>query len=82
VQRYFHTPRRGCILREQPSKNRVWDSLQVAQVVEWIIGIEDWKACGNNLIPEDAREGGLEVECIKGHTNGISRVRRANPAFT
>ena len=44
------------ILRERPSKNGVWDSLQAAQGAEWIIGIEDEKACGNNNISEDARE--------------------------
>jgi hypothetical protein len=81
------------ILWEWPSKNGVWDSLQAAQIAEWIVGIEEEKACGNILIPEEARvrmnslkliarKGGIEVECIQGHIDSLSRVRRAILEFT
>jgi hypothetical protein len=42
-------------LREWPSKNGIWDSLHIAQVAEWIMGIEEEVARGSNNIPEEAR---------------------------
>ncbi|PMD49635.1 uncharacterized protein K444DRAFT_548970, partial [Hyaloscypha bicolor E] len=71
---------RGPSIRREAA-NGVWDSLQAAQVAEWIIGIENEKASGNKHIPQDAWERGLEVKCIKGRTDGILRVR-ANLVFT
>ncbi|KAE9372698.1 hypothetical protein N431DRAFT_409002 [Stipitochalara longipes BDJ] len=76
------------ILRQWPTKNGIWDSLQAAQVAEWIMGIEEEAACGKENIPEEARvrmnslkvtrhKGGFDVECIQGHTDGVWRPRKA-----
>jgi hypothetical protein len=78
-------------LREWPSKNGIWDSLHAAQVAEWIMGIEEEMACGDNNIPEEARvrmsslkvttkREGFDVECIQGYAN--QRVQRANIRFS
>ena len=79
------------ILREWPSKNGIWDSLQAAQVAEWIMGIEEEAACGEE-IPEQARvrmsslqvtrhKGGIDIECIQGQNDGIWRRRKASLEF-
>jgi hypothetical protein len=78
-------------LREWPSKNGIWDSLHAAQVAEWIMGIEEEMACGDNNIPEEARvrmsslkvitkREGIDVECIQGHSD--QRAQRASIRFS
>jgi len=78
-------------LREWPSKNGIWDSLHVAQVAEWIMGIEEEMAFGSEDIPEEARvrmsslkvttkREGIEVECIQGYA--VQRVRKASIRFS
>ncbi|KAE9365053.1 hypothetical protein N431DRAFT_549382 [Stipitochalara longipes BDJ] len=79
-------------LREWPSKNGIWDSLHIAQVAEWIMGIEEEMTCGNNsTIPEEARvrmsslkvttkREGIDVECIQGYSD--QRVRTASIKFS
>ncbi|KAH8753423.1 hypothetical protein BGZ57DRAFT_911998 [Hyaloscypha finlandica] len=78
-------------LREWPSKNGIWDSLHIAQVAEWIMGIEEEVARGSNNIPEEARvrmsslkvttrRGGIDVECIQGYAD--QRVQRTSIRFS
>lgn len=77
------------ILREFPSKNGIWDSLQAAKAAEWIANIEEKGSAGIIPIPEAARvrmnslkaishENGIDVECIQGPSDGISKLRMAN----
>jgi hypothetical protein len=77
------------ILREFPCKNGIWDSLQAAKVAEWIVNIEEEGSAGNIPIPEAARvrmnslkvisqDAGIDVECIQGSPDGISKLRMAN----
>ena len=76
------------ILREWPRKNGIWDSLQAAQVAEWIVGIEEEAACGMENIPEEARirthslkvtreKGKLQIECLQGNLEGTWRPQKA-----
>ncbi|KAN0089103.1 hypothetical protein V8E51_019363 [Hyaloscypha variabilis] len=77
-------------LREWPSKNGIWDSLHIAQVAEWIMGIEEKAACRADTIPEEARvrmsslkmitkREGIDVECLRGYVD--QRVQRATIRF-
>jgi hypothetical protein len=78
-------------LREWPSKNGIWDSLHIAQVAEWIMGIEEKMACGEDPIPEEARvrmsslkmitkREGIDVECLQGYVD--QRVQRVTIRFS
>lgn len=79
-------------LREWPSKNGIWDSLHIAQVAEWIMGIEEEVAReNNNNISEEARirmyslkvttkREGIDVECIQGYAD--QRIQRASIGFS
>jgi hypothetical protein len=79
-------------LREWPAKNGIWDSLHAAEVAEWIMGIEEEMACGNNNnIAEEARvrmsslkvttkREGIDVECVQGCAD--QRVRKASIKFS
>ncbi|KAH8802540.1 hypothetical protein F5884DRAFT_802293 [Xylogone sp. PMI_703] len=75
------------ILREWPSTNGVWHSLQAAKVAEWIASIEE--SCSRNLefIPEDCRvkmnslkatrqKGAIAVECMQSSVGGGLKLRK------
>ena len=77
------------ILREWPSTNGIWHSLQAAKVAEWIASIEE-KCCGGlESIPGDCRvkmqslkvslqKGVITVECMQSSVNGVLEPRKAN----
>lgn len=76
-------------LREWPRMNGIWDSLQTAKVAEWIVKVEEEESAGNTPIPEGARVrmnslkvvakgGGIDVECMQGSSDGVSKLRMAN----
>jgi hypothetical protein len=78
-------------LREWPSKNGIRDSLHIAQVAVWIMGIEEEVARGSNNIPEEARvrmsslkvttrREGIDVECIQGYAD--QRAQRTSIRFS
>lgn len=65
------------LLRERPCKNGIWDSLQAAEVAEWIMRLEEEGYQGCDTIPEEARvrmsslkttvgKRVIKVECLHG----------------
>ncbi len=76
------------ILREWPSTNGIWHSLQAAKIAEWIVSIEE-KCCGGlELIPGDCRvkmeslkvslqKGVIAVECMQSSVNGVLELQKA-----
>ena len=77
------------ILREWPSTNGIWHSLQAAKVAEWIAGIEEEGRNGLEFIPKEYRvklqglkvslqKGVITVEYMQYSINGVLELRRAN----
>ncbi len=77
------------ILREWPSTNGIWHSLQAAKVAEWIASIEERSCGGLEFIPGDCRvkmqsmkvslqKGAIVVECMQSSVNGVLEPRKAN----
>jgi hypothetical protein len=76
------------LLRKSPSKNGIWDSIQAAEVADWVVSIEENHCDKNNFIPEGQRvkthtlkwieQGEFTiVECMKG-TDGILKLYKTN----
>lgn len=76
------------ILRSRPSKNGVWNSLQVARVAEWGFELEEKGQDENGFISENCRirmhtlkwsssHGYINVECVQGTGEEGSKFQTA-----
>lgn len=75
------------MLRGWPCMNGIWDSLQAAKVIEWIMGVEEG-CSGDGIIAEESRirmntlkvnleNDEIAVECMQRAVDGVLKPRKA-----